>query len=79
MKFTIENLLANAILIPLLFYFCLIEIQVEHKSIRKAKDLDGRQGLSWEDYKKMTFTQCVSTYCENKQTNKQITKSLIVF
>ncbi|KAL4568938.1 hypothetical protein LXL04_024559 [Taraxacum kok-saghyz] len=35
------------------------QLREEHEEIAKAKKQSGEKDLSWEDYKKMDFTQCV--------------------
>ncbi|KAJ0440051.1 putative cytochrome P450 [Helianthus annuus] len=35
------------------------QLREEHEEIAKAKKLSGEMNLSWDDYKKMEFTQCV--------------------
>lgn len=39
----------------------MLKIQEEHQEIAGAKRQLGEVGLSWDDYKKMGFTQCVSS------------------
>ena len=38
------------------------KLQEEHEEIAKGKKQSGEKHLSWEDYKKMDFTQCVSFF-----------------
>ena len=42
------------------------ELQEEHLEIARRQRLRGASKLSWEDYKEMVFTQCVSPTCSDR-------------
>ncbi|KAM0057654.1 putative cytochrome P450 [Helianthus debilis subsp. tardiflorus] len=55
----------SSVSISLAIYFleacptAVLQLREEHEEIAKAKKLSGEMNLSWDDYKKMEFTQCV--------------------
>ena len=48
-------------IISLVFFFFSVWIQEEHLEIARHKKQSGEKEINWDDYRKMDFTQCVSS------------------